>query len=112
MSFVKVVKYTCPVCNKSHERNADLVIHKRMRDIKEEPYGGMRLCEEHYKEGFTALISISETSDEMPRLHEGDTYKVYGLVYLRHGTLNDSNDEFGFTNDEFLSLLISKVEDN
>ena len=64
MSHVALTTYRCPVCGVIHSRNADVLLHKRMRDIKpEETFGGLRLCEEHFKEGFSCLIEAIPLED-------------------------------------------------
>ena len=64
MSHVALTTYRCPVCGVTHSRNADVLLHKRMRDIKpEKTFGGLRLCEEHFKEGFSCLIEAIPLED-------------------------------------------------
>ena len=77
MSHVALTTYRCPVCGITHSRNADVLLHKRMRDIKpEETFGGLRLCEEHFKEGFSCLIEADPVNDGY--LHTGN------LGHVRH----------------------------
>ena len=64
MNHVALTTHRCPVCGTTHSRNADVLLHKRMRDIKpEETFRGLRLCEEHFKEGFSCLIEADPVND-------------------------------------------------
>lgn len=58
MSYVAMGMKECPACGKTHSRGAEVLLHKRFRDI-EDTVTGLNLCEEHYKEDFVCLIEAS-----------------------------------------------------
>jgi hypothetical protein len=67
--FVKMERKVCPVCGITHSHNAGLLLHKRMRDIKDEhTITGYEFCEEHdqmREQGFVALVEIDPKQSEL-----------------------------------------------
>lgn len=62
MSHVALTTHRCPVCGKIHSRNADVLLHRRLKDIAGENTLGLpKLCEEHFKEGFICIIEADRT---------------------------------------------------
>lgn len=73
---VKRATYQCPVCGELHSHNADIFIHKNLREIPDEnTFAGLALCEEHdrmHKDGFLAMIAAlpPEAGTEGLSVHE------------------------------------------
>ena len=107
--FVAMGRKQCPACNQIHDRNAEILIHKHMKDIDDQ-VTGIGLCEEHYKEGFTALIEV----DGDP--NKGDANLTGNLAHMKsevftHMTGNQAP-EFTYVEEGVIQEIENKIKDS
>ena len=91
-NYVAMATKQCPVCLDIHEHNAELLIHKRLRSIKEEDrFTGHALCEPCEKlqdDGFIALI---ETSNEgvIDTLNNSEALRTGRIAHITRRAADD-----------------------
>ena len=68
--FVAMETKICPACGVEHSHNTGILIHKNMREIKEDQTcTGMGYCEEHQKQIDDGYMFLLEVSNPMVDSH-------------------------------------------
>lgn len=92
--YVRMAKHQCPVCGVTHEHNTEILIHKKLKAIKDdELLSGTSLCEIHdnlFKDGFIALIVIDEDGHESrEHVKEDNATRTGELLHLKREVFNN-----------------------
>jgi len=83
--YVKMEQHQCPVCGVLHTHNTGILLHKRLKAIKEEhTVTGFGMCEEHDKLREDDFVACVELSGEPP---VGETMTVAKSFPLRTGNV-------------------------
>ena len=62
--FVAMGKLQCPICGEIHSHEAPVLVHKRLRKIKEDDtLCGMGMCKTHKKQADEGFIHICEVAN-------------------------------------------------
>ena len=94
--FVAMAEHICPVCNKTHTHNTEILIDKRLKDIPEDKrVTGMSLCEEHQKladDGFICIIVVDESKSEISpdgTLKPENAHRTGDVLHVRRVMFNE-----------------------
>lgn len=70
-NYVKMATHVCPVCGVHHKDDTEILLDRRLKEIKGDPVTGYGLCKEHkdlFEDGYIALVvadpKLSDMSDD------------------------------------------------
>lgn len=86
--YVAIAKKVCPVCNKIHSHDAEILLNRKMKPIKEEEtFTGYQLCasdQEKFDKGYVALVTIDPDKSELTSSGNIDMNGAYHLAKVAH----------------------------
>ena len=87
-SFVAMEQKVCPICGVKHSHDCGILFDRRLRDSMEDHVTtGYGLCEEHdrlFKEGYIALVGVSNNPDDTQQTLTQETANRTGsLCHIR-----------------------------
>ena len=93
--YVKVATKQCPICLEIHSHNAEVLIHKNLRDIPDDKtFTGEGLCKEHqdkFDEGFIGLIGVGNQG-ENGYLKQEDAERTGDYILMKKEVFNEMFD--------------------
>lgn len=108
-NFVAMEQHICPICGITHQHNTGILLHRKLRSIKEEDtITGTGLCEEHdklFKEGYIALIVADESKSHVKsngNINVSDAHRTGELAHLKRTVFDEM---FDTTIDENMPMV-------
>lgn len=116
ISHVRIAKSQCPICLETHSHNVPVLIHKELKDIKEdETWCAPSLCKEHdeMSKDYLGIVIISNDAPKEPNavIKEEQANRTGKYVMMRRDAANELFDEdlskleFIFGDLELLNVL-------
>jgi len=95
--FVKMEQKICPLCGVTHTHDTGILMHKQMRNIKDEDtITGYGLCEEHdklHEDGFIALVECENPQDDSrTHLKMGEANRTGRFIHIKRKVLREMID--------------------
>jgi len=91
--FVRMSKSQCPVCGEMHDRDAQILIHKSLKEIpEEEAIAPPSLCHKHYalhKDGYVAIVIVSNEGAESPTLKDHEALRTGSYMHIKRKVAQD-----------------------
>lgn len=91
-SYVSLEQKLCPICGITHDTNA-ILLDKRMKNSMEKHtttgYGNCEECSSKLKQGYIALVEVSNSEKDDKILKQENANRTGNLVWLRKTVCDD-----------------------
>ena len=125
-NFVAMAEHICPICNKTHTNNTEILISKRLRSIPEDKrVTGISFCEEHQKlsdDGFVCIIGVDESKSEASSkgtLKPEGAYRTGEILHVRKTVLDsvaikpvDTSNGYVFGGSDLIKWFVDLAAEN
>ncbi len=119
MSHVAMGRKQCPVCLEIHDNGAEILLHRQLKDIKDQ-VTGHHLCEEHEqqeKDGFIFFIEISNTPDnDQETIRQENANRTGHIMSIKReaaeGMFNREVELFNFVEEGVIKLIQEQTNHN